>query len=75
MATRWSWLLVLHSGAAVDITVACPEWVDGELEAWFDSASPGGEPADRIVLKPRATLSLSGPTVLALRSRATQRDQ
>ncbi len=62
-----SWLLVFHSGAAVEITVACPEWFDGELEIVFDSSSAEGDPVGNARITPHAPLSLSGPTVLGLR--------
>ncbi|WP_235916149.1 glycogen debranching protein GlgX [Antrihabitans cavernicola] len=63
-----NWLLILHSGDAVGITTACPEWFDGTLEVAFDSTTPDGAPANSAALPPRSVIELSGPTFLALRA-------
>lgn len=63
-----SWLLILHSGGPVQVTVGTPEWFDGTLTASFDSASPTGEPASTAEVPVGTEISLTGPTVLALRS-------
>ncbi|MBJ8343464.1 glycogen debranching protein GlgX [Antrihabitans sp. YC2-6] len=65
-----SWLLIFHSGGPADLTTGRPEWFDGELEPVFDSSDPLGTPADMGTLAAGAVVSVSGQTVLALRSRA-----
>ncbi|MDI9917711.1 glycogen debranching protein GlgX [Rhodococcus sp. IEGM 1379] len=63
-----SWLLILHSGGPIQITVGTPEGFDGSLSLAFDSSSATGEPESPDALSAGATLSLTGPTVLALRA-------
>ena len=62
-----SWLLILHSGGPAQITVGTPEWFDGSLVPVFDSATATGEPGSAGPVAVGSTLTVSGPTVLALR--------
>ena len=62
-----SWLLILHSGGAADVVVGAPDWFILDLEPVLDSSQPDGSP-HRPPLTLGAALSLTGPTVLALRA-------
>lgn len=57
-------LFVLHSGGAAIVTLAGPEWYDGNIVCVLDSSTPTGIPVDG---SPRGTGSgyaVDGPTVL-----------
>lgn len=70
-----SWLLILHSAGPTEITTGAPEWFHGPLVPIFDSSTATGDPASADSVSAGAALSLTGPTVLALRSDRHQTDQ
>ncbi|OZC70400.1 glycogen debranching enzyme GlgX [Rhodococcus sp. 06-462-5] len=61
-------LLVLHSGGPAEITLACPSWSSSRFVPVLDSSCVDGVPADTTALEPGSTISVTGSTVLVLRS-------
>ena len=61
-------LLVLHSGGPAEITLACPSWSSSRFVPVLDSSCADGVPADTTALEPGSTISVTGSTVLVLRS-------
>ncbi|RMB78800.1 glycogen debranching enzyme GlgX [Rhodococcus sp. SBT000017] len=61
-------LLVLHSGGPADITLACPSWSSSRFVPVLDSSRVDGVPSDTTALEPGSTISVTGSTVLVLRS-------
>ena len=63
-----SWLLVFHSAAATEVTLAGPDWFAGKITPAFDSTTAEGLPADVTPTKPGSTIAVTGPSVLAFRA-------
>nr|WP_167678385.1 glycogen debranching protein GlgX [Rhodococcus sp. B10] len=61
-------LLVLHSGGPTEVSLACPPWAAERFVAVFDSSTADGTPVDATAIDAGSPLSLSGSTVLVLRS-------
>jgi len=61
-------LLVLHSGGPADITLACPSWSSSRFVPVLDSSCVDGVPSDTTALEAGSTISVTGSTVLVLRS-------
>ncbi|WP_186626829.1 glycogen debranching protein GlgX [Rhodococcus sp. BP22] len=61
-------LLIVHSGGPTDIELACPSWAASRFVPVFDSSTATGVPADTTSLPAGSAISLTGSTVLVLRS-------
>ncbi|MGA9874078.1 MAG: glycogen debranching protein GlgX [Rhodococcus sp. (in: high G+C Gram-positive bacteria)] len=61
-------LLVVHSGGPIELSLACPGWAARKFVPVFDSSMPEGIPADAAAVEAGCTISLTGSTVLVLRS-------
>lgn len=61
-------LLVVHSGGPIEIELACPSWAAARFVPVFDSSTADGVPVDASAVAAGLPISLTGPTVLVLRS-------
>lgn len=61
-------LLILHSGGPSDITLACPSWSSTRFVPVLDSSRVDGVPSDTAALEAGSTVTVTGATVLVLRS-------
>ncbi|MBY4128849.1 glycogen debranching protein GlgX [Rhodococcus fascians] len=61
-------LLILHSGGPAEITLACPSWSSSRFVPVLDSSYPDGVPPNTAALEAGSTISVTGSTVLVLRS-------
>ncbi|SNS31823.1 glycogen debranching protein GlgX [Rhodococcoides kyotonense] len=61
-------LLILHSGGPTEVSLACPPWAAERFVPVFDSSTVDGAPVDSAAIEAGSALSLTGSTVLVLRS-------
>ncbi|MDJ0392019.1 glycogen debranching protein GlgX [Rhodococcus sp. G-MC3] len=61
-------LLILHSGAPTEVVLACPPWAASRFVPVFDSSTADGMPADTTPVVAGSPISLTGSTILVLRS-------
>ncbi len=64
----FSSLLVVHSGAPIEVELACPSWAATQFVPVFDSSATDGVPIDIAPVDAGSRISLTGSTVLVLRS-------
>nr|WP_296767797.1 glycogen debranching protein GlgX [Rhodococcus sp. (in: high G+C Gram-positive bacteria)] len=61
-------LLILHSGEPIEVSIACPPWAASRFVPVFDSSTADGIPGDTAAVVAGSTMSLTGSTILVLRS-------
>lgn len=64
----FSSLLVVHAGEPIEVELACPSWAATRFVPVFDSSTTDGAPIDVAPVDAGSRISLTGSTVLVLRS-------